>query len=108
MRATRSITVHLPEKAVKELEPTAEKRQLKLDDMLARLIEESLRRERWEEAAEKRPAKVAELTTAYLSGRLERKGSINDISFDPEIMEKAAMETFGTTDITQIIEIVRR
>jgi hypothetical protein len=76
--------------------------------MLAHLIEESLRRERGKEAIEKRPAKVAELTTAYLSGRLERKGSINDISFDPEAMEEAAMETFGTADITQIIEMVRR
>lgn len=105
--ATRAITVHLPEEAVKELEQTADERQLKLHDMLAYLIEESLRRERGKEAVEKRPAKVAELTTAYLTGRLERKGSINDISFDPEAMEKAAMETFGTADITQIIEMVR-
>ena len=106
--ATRVITVHLSEESVKELEQTADEMQLKLDDMLAHLIEESLRRERGKEAVEKRPAKVAELTTAYLSGRLERKGSINDISFDPEAMEKAAMETFGTTDITQILEMVRR
>jgi hypothetical protein len=106
--ATRAITVHLPEEAVKELEQTADERQLKLDDVLAYLIEESLRRERGKEAMEKRAAKVAELTTAYLSGKLERKGSINDISFDPEAMEEAAMETFGTTDITQIIEMVRR
>lgn len=104
----RAITVYLSEKAVKELEQTARKRKLKLDDLLAHLIEESLRREIGKEAVEKRPARVAELTTAYLSGRLERKGSINDISFDPEAMEKAAMETFGTTDITQIIEMVRR
>ena len=106
--AIRAITVHLPDEAVKELEQTARKRRLKLDDMLAHLIEESLRGERWKEAGKKRPVKVAELTTAYLSGRLERRGSINDISFDPEAMEKAAIETFGTTDITQIIEIVRR
>jgi hypothetical protein len=104
---TRAITVHPPEEAVKELEQTA-KRKLKLDDMLVYLIEESLRRERGKEAVEKRPAKIAELTTAYLSGRLERKGSINEISFDPEVMEKAAMKTFGTTDITRIIEMVRR
>jgi hypothetical protein len=106
--ATRTITVHLPEEAVKELEQTADEMQLKLDDMLAYLIEESLRQERAEKSVEKRPAKVAELTTAYLAGRLERKGSINDISFDPEEMEEAAMETFGTADITQIIEMVRR
>ena len=105
--ATRVITVHLPEEAIKELEQTARRRKLKLDDMLAHLIEESLQRERREEAVEKRPARVAELTTAYLAGRLERKGSINDISFDPEVMEKAAMETFGTTNITRIIEMVR-
>jgi hypothetical protein len=106
--ATRAITVHLPEEAVKELEQTAKKRRLGLDDVLIHLIEEFLRRERDKETLEKRPAKVAELTTAYLSGRLERKGSINDISFNPEAMEKAAIETFGTTDITQIIEMVRR
>jgi len=106
--AIRAITIHLPEEAVKELEQTARKRKLKLDEMLVYLIEESLRRERGREAVEKRPARVAELTIAYLSGRLERKGSINDISFDPEMMEKAAVETFGTTDITQIIEMVRR
>jgi len=106
--AIRAITVHLPDEAVKELEQTARKRRLKLDDMLAHLIEESLRGERWKEAGKKQPAKVAEVTTTYLSGRLERRGSINDISFDPEAMEKAAIETFGTTDITQIIEIVRR
>ena len=106
--ATRAITVHLPEEAVKELKQTADMRRLKLDDMLAHLIEESLCRERGKEAVEKHPARVAELTTAYLSGSLERKGSINDISFDPEAMEKAAMETFGTADITQIIEKVRR
>ena len=103
---TRAITVHLPEEAVKELEQTADMRRLKLDDVLAHLIEESLRRERGKEAVGKRPARVAELTTAYLSGELERKGSINDISFDPEAMEKAAMETFGTADITQIIDMV--
>jgi len=106
--ATRAITVHLSEEAIKELEQTADMRRLKLDDVLAHLIEESLRRERAGKAVEKCPARVAELTTAYLTGRLERKGSINDISFDPEAMEKAAMETFRTADITQIIEMVRR
>jgi hypothetical protein len=106
--ATRAITVHLPEEAVKELEQTADERQWKLDDMLAYFIEESLRRERGKEAAEKHPTRMAELTTAYRAGRLERRGSINDISFHPKVMEKAAMETFGTTDITQIIEMVRR
>jgi hypothetical protein len=105
---TRAITVHLPEEAVKELEQTADERQWKLDDMLAYLIEESLRRERGKEAVGKRPTRVAELTTAYLSGKLERRGSINDISFNPEAMEKAAMETFGTADITQILDMVRR
>jgi hypothetical protein len=105
---TRAITIHLSEEAVKELKQTADMRRLKLDDMLAHLIEESLRRERAGKAVEKRPARVAELTTAYLSGKLERKGSINGISFDPEAMEEAAMETFGTADITQIIEMVRR
>jgi hypothetical protein len=105
---TRAITIHLSEEAVKELEQTADMRRLKLDDVLAHLIEESLRREREKEAVGKRPVRVAELTTAYLSGELERKGSINDICFDPEPMEEAAMETFGTADITQIIEMVRR
>lgn len=106
--ATRAITVHLPEEAVEELEQAAERRKVKLDDMLAGLIEESLRRKRGKEVAEKHPTEVAALTKAYLSGTLERKGSIDNISFDPEAMEKAAIGTFGTTDITHIIEMVRR
>jgi hypothetical protein len=106
--ATKAITIHLSEKAIKELEEAAQRRKLNLDEMLIRLIEESLRREREEEAVGRNYTNVAELTKAYLAGRLERRGSINNICFDSEVMGKAAMETFGTTDISQIIKMVRR
>jgi type III secretion system FlhB-like substrate exporter len=106
--ATKAITIHLSEKAIKELEEVAQRRKLNIDEMLVRLIEESLRLEIGEEAPGKSYTNVAELTTAYLSGKLERRGSINNICFDPEVMGKAAMETFGTMDISQIIKMVRR
>lgn len=94
--ATRTITVHLPEEAVKELERVAEQRRLKLDDMLAHLIEESLRRERGEK-------KIAELTAMYLGAKPRVGRSISEIEVDAEKVAKAMIQTFGTDDIIEII-----
>jgi len=98
--ATRAITVHLPEEAVKELEQTAKKRKLKLDDMLAHLIEDSLRRERWEK-------RIAELTLAYLGEKPCVGHSISEIKVDAEKVARAMIETYGTDDIIEIINMSR-
>ena len=98
--ATRAITVHLPEEAVKELEQTAERRRLKLDEMLARLIEESLRREKWEK-------RIAELTLAYLGEKPRIGQSISEIKVDAEKVAKAMIKTYGTDDIIEIINMSR-
>lgn len=48
------------------------------------------------------------LISLYLEGRLERTGSILDIKFDADRIAEAIKKTFGTDNIDDIIDAVRR
>ena len=51
---------------------------------------------------------IKRLISLYLEGRLERKGSIIDIKLDAERIAEAIKKTFGTDNIDDIIDAVRR
>jgi len=51
---------------------------------------------------------IRKLISLYLEGRLERKGSILDIKLDAERIAEAIKKTFGTDNIDDIIDAVRR
>jgi len=44
----------------------------------------------------------------YREGLLEKKGSFDDIELDSERIEEAIVKTFGTDNIDDIIDAVRR
>lgn len=44
----------------------------------------------------------------YRKGLIEKKGSINDIKLEAERIAEAIKETFGTDNIDDIIDAVRR
>jgi hypothetical protein len=48
------------------------------------------------------------LISLYLDGRLEKSGSQEDIVLDASAIEAAVEQTFGTTDIDAILDIVRK
>jgi hypothetical protein len=51
---------------------------------------------------------IKKLISLYLEGRLERKGRIEDIKLDAERIAEAIKKTFGTDNIDDIIDAVRR
>ena len=51
---------------------------------------------------------IKKLISLYLEGRLEKKGSILDIKLDAERIAEAIRKTFGTDNIDDIIDAVRR
>jgi hypothetical protein len=48
------------------------------------------------------------LISLYLEGRLERTGRFEDIVFNASDIEQAIKNTFGTTDVDALIDMVRR
>jgi len=51
---------------------------------------------------------IKKLVSLYLEGRLERKGRFEDIKLDAERIAAAIKKTFGTDNIDDIIDAVRR
>ena len=51
---------------------------------------------------------IKKLISLYLESRLERTGSIVDIKLDAERIAEAIKKTFGTDNIDDIIDAVRR
>lgn len=51
---------------------------------------------------------IKKVVSLYLEGRLERKGRFEDIKLDAERIAEAIKKTFGTDNIDDIIDTVRR
>jgi len=51
---------------------------------------------------------IKRLISLHLEGRLERKGRFEDIKLDAERIAEAIKKTFGTDNIDDIIDAVRR
>lgn len=51
---------------------------------------------------------VKESVARYLTGKLERHGSVADMKFDSSEIEKAVAAAFGSTNIDAIMQSVRR
>ena len=51
---------------------------------------------------------IKKMILLYRKGLIEKKSTINDIELDSERIEKAVRKTFGTTNIDEIIETVRK
>ena len=51
---------------------------------------------------------VKKLISLYLEGRLERTGRFEDIELDAERIAEAIKKTFGTDNIDDIIDAVRK
>jgi len=112
----REITMRLPEELLQSLDEVIERRSLTRDEVLIRLVEDYVqRRELEREIARATLARLGRddlgfygnLTYCYLSGELERTGSIDDIELDSEEIEEAIYRTFGTRDPIELIEKVR-
>ncbi|MFQ6015098.1 MAG: hypothetical protein ACE5NP_06620 [Anaerolineae bacterium] len=101
--ATKKITIDVPEDVWNEFVKSARGGRMSADAILLDLIKSYAEVQREEPEA----FDVAEITRAYLSGRLERKGSINDIDINAEEVEKAIIKTFGISDPVELIEKLR-
>lgn len=51
---------------------------------------------------------IKKLTVAYLDDQIERKGSIRDIKLDSQEVENYLTNAFGTEDVVEIINMIRR
>ena len=51
---------------------------------------------------------VKETIALYLESSIEKKGKLMDLSLDTDAIEKAVKNAFGTADIDDIIESVRK
>lgn len=49
-----------------------------------------------------------ETISRYLEGKIEKTGSFEDIALPAEIIRKVVESAFGTTNIDEIIDTVRR
>jgi hypothetical protein len=99
--ATRRITLDVPEEVWNDFVRSVRREATSTDEVLLSLISS------YPKARREEPFEIAEITRAYLSGRLERRGSINDIDIDAEEVEKAIIETFGISDPVELIEKLR-
>ena len=101
--ATKKITLDIPEDVWNDFVKSVHRERMPVDEVLLYLIRNYAKmRQEAPEAFD-----VAEITKAYLSGQLERKGSINDIDINAEEVEKAIIETFGISDPVELIEKLR-
>jgi len=114
--AIREITMRLPETLLQNLDETIEERNFTRDEVLIRLVEDYVQRRGLEiEIAEATLVRLktrglgfyGDLTYHYLSGELERTGSIDDIELDSDEIAEAIYRTFGTRDPVELIEKVR-
>jgi hypothetical protein len=113
--AIREITMRLSEELLQSLDETIEG-NLTRDEVLIKLVEDYVQRRAVErEIAKATLARLGRddlgfygnLTYRYLSGELERTGSINDIVLDSEEIAEAIYRTFGTRDPIELIEKVK-
>ena len=51
---------------------------------------------------------MKETIALYLESSIEKKGKLMDLSLDTDAIEKAVKNAFGTADIDDIIESVRK
>jgi hypothetical protein len=98
---TRRVTLDVPEEVWNDFVRSVRREATSTDEVLLSLIRS------YPKARREEPFEIAEITRAYLSGRLERRGSINDIDIDSEEVEKAIVETFGISDPVELIEKLR-
>jgi len=96
----KEITVRLPEKTLAELDRLATKRKLDRDEMLTRLVESHLRYKEQER-------RIAELTLSYLGKEPRPSRPISEIQIDAGKVAQAMTETYGTSDIIEIINTSR-
>ncbi len=99
--ATRRITLDVPEEVWNDFVRSIHGEATSTDEVLLKLIRS------YPKARREEPFEIAEITRAYLSGQLERRGSINDIDIDAEEVEKAIVETFGISDPVELVERLR-
>jgi hypothetical protein len=114
--AVREITMRLPEELLQSFDKTIEGESLTRDEALIRLVEDYVQQRGLEmEIAMATLDRLGRsdlgfyggLTYRYLSGELERTGSIDDIELDSEEIAEAIYRTFGTRDPIELIEKVR-
>lgn len=112
----REITMHFPEELLQSFDEVIERQSLTRDEALVRLVEDYVQRRGLEmEIAMATLDRLGRsdlgfyggLTYRYLSGELERTGSIDDIELDSEEIAEAIYRTFGTRDPIELIEKVR-
>jgi hypothetical protein len=51
---------------------------------------------------------INNMISLYLDGTLEKSGRFEDITLDTSDVEQAIKDTFGTTDVDAIMNIIRR
>ncbi|OGW40458.1 MAG: hypothetical protein A2Y97_04305 [Nitrospirae bacterium RBG_13_39_12] len=51
---------------------------------------------------------IKNLILLYLEGRLEKSGRFEDITLNSSEIEQAIKDTFGTTDVDTVMDIIRR
>ena len=96
----KEITVRLPEKILAELDQLATRKKLDRDEMLTRLVESHLR-------YRERERQIAELTLSYLGREPRPSRPISEIQIDAGKVAQAMVETYGTSDIIEIINASR-
>lgn len=51
---------------------------------------------------------INKMISQYLDGTLEKTGRFEDITLDASEIEQAIKDTFGTTDVDALMNIIRR
>jgi len=100
--AVKEITIRLREEVLHDLDEVIEREHTARDDLLARLVEEYLNKRRDDVSS-----RIAKITEAYLTGTLERQGSIDDIQIDAEAVEQAIVQTYGIEDPVKLVDVLR-
>ena len=98
--AIKEITVRLPEKTLAELDRLATRKKLDRDEMLTRLVESHLHYREQEQ-------QIAELTLSYLGKEPRPSRPISEVQIDAGKVAQAMVETYGTSDIIEIINASR-
>jgi metal-responsive CopG/Arc/MetJ family transcriptional regulator len=98
--AIKEITLRLPEETLAELERLATRRKLDRDEMLTRSVESHLRYREQER-------RIAELTLWYLGKEPRPSCPISEVQIDAGKVAQAMFETYGTSDIIEIINASR-
>jgi len=98
----KEITIRLREEVLHNLDEVVEREHIARDDLVARLVEEYLDKRR-----EDVGSRIAKITEAYLTGTLERQGSIEDIQIDAETVEQAIVDAYGIDDPVKLVNALR-